>query len=87
VSAEPGGHTFCSIVSLCLRYEQINDDDDDDDDVDVQVLPTTVRSVGLGMCSSVARIGALLTPFVAQVCTHHCGKILILTGCLFYHIL
>ena len=32
-----------------------------------QVYPTTTRALGLGMCSGMARIGALVTPFFAQV--------------------
>ena len=32
-----------------------------------QVYPTSVRSVGLGTASSMARLGAMLSPFVAQV--------------------
>ncbi|XP_074649965.1 synaptic vesicle 2-related protein-like isoform X2 [Tubulanus polymorphus] len=32
-----------------------------------EVYPTTVRSLGLGINSSFARIGAMVTPFVAQV--------------------
>ena len=32
-----------------------------------EVLPTNVRAVGIGVCSSMARIGAMVTPFVAQV--------------------
>ena len=34
-----------------------------------QVYPTTTRALGLGACSGMARIGALVTPFVAQVGT------------------
>ncbi|GCB61315.1 hypothetical protein scyTo_0009311 [Scyliorhinus torazame] len=32
-----------------------------------EVYPTTIRSLGLGSCSSMARIGAMVAPFVAQV--------------------
>ncbi|XP_067106582.1 synaptic vesicle 2-related protein-like [Osmerus mordax] len=32
-----------------------------------EVYPTSVRALGIGTCSGMARIGALLTPFVAQV--------------------
>lgn len=32
-----------------------------------EVYPTTTRAIGLGMCSGMSRIGALITPFVAQV--------------------
>ncbi|OAF67346.1 Cis,cis-muconate transport protein [Intoshia linei] len=31
------------------------------------IYPTTIRSSALGICSSMARIGAIITPFVAQV--------------------
>ena len=34
-----------------------------------EVFPTSVRGTAMGYCSSVARIGAIITPFVAQVCT------------------
>lgn len=32
-----------------------------------EVYPTNVRAIGLGSCSGLARVGAILTPFVAQV--------------------
>ncbi|KAG8145979.1 hypothetical protein E2320_012410, partial [Naja naja] len=32
-----------------------------------QVYPTATRALGLGTCSGVARVGALITPFIAQV--------------------
>ncbi|XP_074642627.1 synaptic vesicle 2-related protein-like isoform X2 [Tubulanus polymorphus] len=32
-----------------------------------EVYPTTMRALGLGTCSGMARIGAIVTPFVAQV--------------------
>ncbi|XP_065831327.1 putative transporter svop-1 [Oscarella lobularis] len=32
-----------------------------------EVYPTAVRAVGLGMCSTIARLGAMITPFIAQV--------------------
>jgi len=32
-----------------------------------EVYPTTTRAMGLGSCSGMARVGALITPFVAQV--------------------
>lgn len=35
-----------------------------------QIYPTHIRSVGLGMCSSMARFGPITTPFFAQV--SHC---------------
>lgn len=32
-----------------------------------EVYPTSLRSVGVGGCSSLARLGAMCTPYVAQV--------------------
>ena len=32
-----------------------------------EVFPTAVRGVAMGLNTSVARVGALITPFVAQV--------------------
>lgn len=32
-----------------------------------QVYPTTIRTLGIGIASAWARVGAMLTPFVAQV--------------------
>jgi len=32
-----------------------------------EVYPTSVRAVGLGSCSGMSRLGAIVTPFVAQV--------------------
>lgn len=32
-----------------------------------QVYPTALRSTAVGACSGVARLGAMLTPYVAQV--------------------
>ncbi|XP_072124110.1 putative transporter SVOPL isoform X3 [Mobula birostris] len=32
-----------------------------------EVYPTVMRSLGLGSCSSMARIGAMIAPFIAQV--------------------
>lgn len=37
----------------------------------VQVYPTTMRAVGLGTASGVGRIGATVTPLVAQVTSKH----------------
>lgn len=34
-----------------------------------QVYPTATRALGLGTCSGMARVGALITPFIAQVKT------------------
>lgn len=33
----------------------------------IQVYPTATRALGLGTSSGMARVGALITPFVAQV--------------------
>ena len=33
----------------------------------LQVYPTSMRAIGLGSCSGMARVGAIATPFVAQV--------------------
>lgn len=35
----------------------------------LQVYPTSLRAVGVGTCSGMARFGAMLTPIVAQVMT------------------
>lgn len=32
-----------------------------------EVYPTSMRAIGLGLCSGFARVGALITPFIAQV--------------------
>ena len=32
-----------------------------------KVYPTSMRAIGLGMCSTVARLGSMSTPFIAQV--------------------
>jgi len=32
-----------------------------------EVYPTSMRAIGIGTCSSMARIGAMITPYVAQV--------------------
>lgn len=32
-----------------------------------QVYPTPLRSVGVGSCSAMARLGAMVTPYIAQV--------------------
>ncbi len=42
-----------------------------------EVYPTTVRSFALGTCSAAARIGAIITPYTAQVSflSHSCNII------------
>jgi len=32
-----------------------------------EVYPTSMRAIGIGTCSSMARIGAMATPYIAQV--------------------
>lgn len=32
-----------------------------------EVYPTALRSVGVGGCSALARLGAMATPYIAQV--------------------
>ncbi|XP_069135340.1 synaptic vesicle 2-related protein-like [Argopecten irradians] len=32
-----------------------------------EVYPTSMRAIGLGCCSAMARVGAIITPFIAQV--------------------
>jgi hypothetical protein len=32
-----------------------------------EVFPTKIRGIGMGVMTSAARIGALITPFIAQV--------------------
>ncbi|KRT78487.1 membrane transporter, partial [Oryctes borbonicus] len=32
-----------------------------------EVYPTSLRAVGVGSCSAMARLGAMITPYVAQV--------------------
>jgi len=33
----------------------------------LQVYPTTIRALGMGLCTATARVGAIISPFVAQV--------------------
>jgi len=33
----------------------------------LQVYPTSIRTLGIGAASSWARVGAMITPFLAQV--------------------
>ncbi|KAI1722709.1 sugar transporter domain-containing protein [Ditylenchus destructor] len=40
-----------------------------------EVYPTSLRAIGLGASSSMARLGAIITPFVAQVASGHSLKI------------
>lgn len=42
-----------------------------------EVYPTNVRAIGLGSCSGVARVGAIITPFIAQVTLHRSMSIAI----------
>ncbi|XP_046340133.2 synaptic vesicle 2-related protein-like [Haliotis rufescens] len=36
-----------------------------------EVYPTSMRAVGIGSCSGMARVGAIVTPFIAQVLLKH----------------
>nr|XP_018673260.1 synaptic vesicle 2-related protein [Ciona intestinalis] len=36
-----------------------------------EVYPTNIRAIGLGSCSGMARVGAIITPFIAQVMLRH----------------
>ncbi|XP_076816791.1 synaptic vesicle 2-related protein-like [Clavelina lepadiformis] len=36
-----------------------------------EVYPTHIRAIGLGSCSGTARVGAIITPFIAQVMLEH----------------
>eukprot|EP00298_Acanthocystis_sp_HF-20_P009101 c18101_g1_i4.p1 GENE.c18101_g1_i4~~c18101_g1_i4.p1 ORF type:complete len:156 (-),score=54.63 c18101_g1_i4:23-490(-) len=40
-----------------------------------EVYPSNIKSTALGFCSSVARIGGMITPYIAQVVTNHSDKI------------
>ena len=35
-----------------------------------EIYATSSRALGMGICSSIARIGAIVTPYVAQVLLH-----------------
>lgn len=41
-----------------------------------EVYPTSLRSVGVGGCSALARLGAMCTPYVAQVCSDSIAEIM-----------
>lgn len=48
-----------------------------------EVFPTTIRSIGIGSCSAMARIGCMVTPFIAQVLLAHSVRLgLGLYGCM-----
>ncbi|XP_071509288.1 synaptic vesicle 2-related protein-like [Diadema antillarum] len=44
-----------------------------------EVFPTHVRSIGMGLCVAASRMGAILTPFIAQVMIKHSVMITICT--------
>lgn len=56
------------------------------------MYPTFLRAVGVGSCSAMARLGAMVTPYVAQVLlkssiglatsVYACAAILAAIGCL-----
>lgn len=39
-----------------------------------EVYPTGLRAVGVGSCSAMARLGAMVTPYVAQVYSFYSNK-------------
>ena len=47
----------------------LHDNDDQGINYFAQAYPTAVRSVAMGMGSSMGRLGAMITPYVAQVRT------------------
>lgn len=40
-----------------------------------EVYPTSLRAVGVGSCSAMARLGAMVTPYVAQVIYLNFGNV------------
>ncbi|XP_049594164.1 synaptic vesicle 2-related protein [Syngnathus scovelli] len=47
-----------------------------------EVFPTETRALALGTCSAMARVGALITPFVAQVLLRHSVPLTLAVYCL-----
>lgn len=52
------GLAVCLVILFCMYLY---------DCIWSQVYPTSLRAVGVGTCSGMARFGAMLTPVVAQV--------------------
>ncbi|XP_054723955.1 organic cation transporter protein-like [Uloborus diversus] len=50
---------FCTVISFTLLYVYSS-----------ELFPTAVRGVGVGYCSTAARVGAILAPFVAHMGGH-----------------
>ncbi|KAM9793263.1 synaptic vesicle 2-related protein isoform 2-T2 [Syngnathus typhle] len=47
-----------------------------------EVFPTETRALAVGTCSAMARVGALITPFVAQVLLRHSVSLTLAVYCL-----
>ncbi|XP_061553999.1 LOW QUALITY PROTEIN: synaptic vesicle 2-related protein-like [Phycodurus eques] len=47
-----------------------------------EVFPTEIRSLAVGTCSAVSKVGALITPFVAQVLLRHSVSLTLTLYCL-----
>lgn len=52
---------------ICIKWGKIRDKTETTL-LFTKVFPTTIRSIGIGSCSAMARVGCMVTPFIAQVC-------------------